>query len=166
MEAIVMPMAWSEFPESARTTFRALRSPDGDEMVLRDNLFVERLLPRMVMRQLSDTEMDHYRRPFANPGEDRRPTLTWPRQIPLDGEPAEVVKIVSDYSQWLAHSQVPKLYFQTAPGALDHGRQREFCRTWPNQTEVAVKGIHFVQEDSPTEIGAAVASFVRTLRRL
>jgi haloalkane dehalogenase len=166
MEAIVMPMAWSEFPESARTTFRALRSPDGDEMVLRDNLFVERLLPRMVMRQLSDTEMDHYRRPFANPGEDRRPTLTWPRQIPLDGEPAEVVKIVSDYSQWLAHSQVPKLYFQTAPGALDHGRQREFCRTWPDQTEVAVKGIHFVQEDSPTEIGAAVASFVRTLRRL
>ncbi|MEA2678827.1 MAG: haloalkane dehalogenase, partial [Candidatus Binataceae bacterium] len=118
MEAIVMPMAWSEFPESARTTFRTLRSPDGDEMVLRDNLFVERLLPRMVMRQLSDTEMDHYRRPFANPGEDRRPTLTWPRQIPLDGEPAEVVKIVSDYSQWLAHSQVPKLYFQTAPGAL------------------------------------------------
>jgi haloalkane dehalogenase len=166
MEAIVMPMAWSEFPESARTTFRALRSPDGDEMVLRDNLFVERLLPRMVMRQLSDTEMDHYRRPFANPGEDRRPTLTWPRQIPLGGEPAEVVKIVSDYSQWLAHSQVPKLYFQTAPGALDHGRQREFCLTWPNQTEVAVKGIHFVQEDSPTEIGAAVASFVRTLRRL
>ena len=166
MEAIVMPMAWSEFPESARATFRALRSPDGDEMVLRDNLFVERLLPRMVMRQLSDTEMDHYRRPFANPGEDRRPTLTWPRQIPLDGEPAEVVKIVSDYSQWLAHSQVPKLYFHTDPGALDHGLQRECCTTWPNQTEVTVKGIHFVQEDSPTEIGAAVASFVRTLRRL
>ena len=166
MEAILTPMEWSDFPERARATFRAFRSPAGDDMVLHDNVFVERVLPGSVIRQLSTAEMDHYRRPFVNPGEDRRPTLTWPRQIPLGGEPAEVVKIVSDYSQWLAHSQVPKLYFQTAPGALDHGRQREFCRTWPNQTEVAVKGIHFVQEDSPTEIGAAVASFVRTLRRL
>jgi haloalkane dehalogenase len=159
MEAIVMPTAWSEFPERARPTFRAFRSPDGDDMVLRNNVFVERLLPRMVMRQLSTAEMEYYRRPFANPGEDRRPTLTWPRQIPLDGEPAEVVKIVSEYSHWLAHSQVPKLYFHTEPGALDHGRQREFCRTWPNQTEVTVKGIHFVQEDSPIEIGSAVANF-------
>jgi haloalkane dehalogenase len=166
MEAIVAPMAWSEFPESARATFRAFRSPDGDDMVLRDNVFVERLLPRMIMRQLSYAEMDHYRRPFVKPGEDRRPTLSWPRQIPIDGEPAEVVKIVTEYGQWLAHSQVPKLYFHTEPGALDQGRQRESCRTWPNQTEVTVKGIHFVQEDSPIEIGAAVADFVRTLRRL
>ncbi len=165
MEAIVMPMAWSDFPERARSTFRAFRSPAGEDMILRDNAFVERVLPGSVIRQLSSAEMDHYRRPFVNPGEDRRPTLTWPRQIPLDGEPADVVKIVSDYSQWLAQSQVPKLYFHTDPGALDHGRQREFCRTWPNQTEVTVKGIHFVQEDSPTEIGGAVANFVRTLRR-
>jgi len=166
MEAIVMPMAWSEFPERARATFRAFRSPAGDDMVLRDNVFVERVLSGSVIRQLSSAEMDHYRRPFVNPGEDRRPTLTWPRQIPLDGEPAHVVKIVSDYSQWLAQSQVPKLYFHTEPGALDHGRQRECCRAWPNQTEVTVKGIHFVQEDSPIEIGSAVANFVRTLRRL
>jgi haloalkane dehalogenase len=165
MEAIVMPIAWSDFPERARATFRAFRSPAGDDMVLRDNAFVERVLPGSVIRQLSSAEMDHYRRPFLNPGEDRRPTLTWPRQIPLDGEPADVVKIVSDYSQWLAQSQVPKLYFHTEPGALDHGRQREFCRTWPNQTEVTVKGIHFVQEDSPIEIGAGVADFVRTLHR-
>jgi haloalkane dehalogenase len=164
MEAIVMPMAWNEFPERARATFRAFRSPDGDDMVLRNNVFVERVLPGSVIRQLSSAEMDHYRRPFVNPGEDRRPTLTWPRQIPLDGEPADVVKIVSEYGQWLAHSQVPKLYFHTEPGALDHGRQREFCRTWPNQTEVTVKGIHFVQEDSAAEIGAAVADFVRGLR--
>jgi haloalkane dehalogenase len=166
MEAIVMPMAWSDFPERARATFRAFRSPAGEDMVLRDNAFVERVLPGSVIRQLSSAEMDHYRRPFVNPGEDRRPTLTWPRQIPLDGEPADVVKIVSEYGQWLAHSQVPKLYFRSEPGALDHGRQREFCRTWPNQTEITVKGIHFVQEDSPTEIGASVANFVRTLRRL
>jgi haloalkane dehalogenase len=164
MEAIVMPMAWSDFPERG-AMLRAFRSPAGEDMILRDNVFVERL-PRSVIRQLSSAEMDQYRRPFANPGEDRRPTLTWPRQIPLDGEPADVVKVVSEYSQWLAQSQVPKLYFHTEPGALDHGRQREFCRTWPNQTEVTVKGIHFVQEDSPMEIGAAVANFVRTLRRL
>jgi haloalkane dehalogenase len=164
MEAIVMPMAWSDFPERPRATFRAFRSPAGDYMILRDNAFVERVLPGSVIRQLSSAEMDYYRRPFVNPGEDRRPTLAWPRQIPLDGEPADVVKIVSEYSQWLAQSQVPKLYFHTEPGALDHGRQREFCSTWPNQTEVTVKGIHFVQEDSPIEIGAAVANFVRTVR--
>jgi haloalkane dehalogenase len=166
MEAIVMPLAWSDFPDRARSTFRAFRSPAGEDMVLRDNAFVERVLPGSVIRQLSSAEMDHYRKPFLNPGEDRRPTLTWPRQIPLDGEPADVAKIVGDYGQWLAQSQVPKLYFHTEPGALDHGRPREFCQTWPKQTEVTVKGIHFVQEDSPVEIGAAVANFVRTLRRL
>jgi haloalkane dehalogenase len=147
-------MAWSDFPERARSTFRAFRSPAGEDMILRDNAFVEQVLRGSIVRQLSSAEMDHYRRPFVNPGEDRRPTLTWPRQIPLDGEPADVVKIVSDYSQWLAQSEVPKLYFHTEPGALDHGRQCEFCRTSPNQTEVTVKGIHFVQEDSPIEIGA------------
>jgi haloalkane dehalogenase len=166
MEAIVTPMEWSDFPERARDTFRAFRTPAGDDMVLRNNVFVERVLPGSIIRQLSNAEMDHYRRPFLNPGEDRRPTLTWPRQIPIDGEPAEVAKVVSGYGQWLARSHVPKLYFHTEPGALDQGRPREFCRGWPNQTEVTVNGIHFVQEDSPTQIGAAVANFVRTLRRL
>lgn len=164
MEAVAMPLEWSDFPEFARDTFRAFRSPAGEDMVLRDNVFVERVLPSAVLRHLNKAEMDHYRKPFVNAGEDRRPTLTWPRQIPIEGEPAEVVKIVSEYGQWLAHSQVPKLYFHTEPGALDHGRQREFCRTWPNQTEVTVKGIHFVQEDSAAEVGAAVADFVRGLR--
>jgi haloalkane dehalogenase len=165
MEAIAIPLMWSDFPEFALDTFRGFRSPAGEDMVLRNNVFVERVLPGAVMRQLTDTEMDHYRKPFVNAGEDRRPTLTWPRQIPIEGEPADVVKIVSEYGQWLAHSQVPKLYFHTEPGWLDNGRQREFCRTWPNQTEVTVKGIHFVQEDSAAEVGAAVANFVRALRR-
>jgi haloalkane dehalogenase len=165
MEAIAIPLMWSDFPEFALDTFRCFRSPAGEDMVLRDNVFVERVLPGAVMRRLTDTEMDHYRKPFVNAGEDRRPTLTWPRQIPIEGEPADVVKIVSEYGQWLAHSQVPKLYFHTEPGWLDNGRQREFCRTWPNQTEVTVKGIHFVQEDSAAEVGAAIANFVRALRR-
>jgi haloalkane dehalogenase len=129
-----------------------------------DNVFVERVLPSAVLRHLNKAEMDHYRKPVVNAGEDRRPTLTWPRQIPIEDEPAEVVKIVSEYGQWLAHSQLPKLYFHTEPGALDHGRRREVCRTWPNQTEVTVKGIHFVPEDSAAEIGAAIADFVRGLR--
>jgi haloalkane dehalogenase len=165
MEAIAIPLVWSDFPEFALNTFRGFRSPAGEDMVLRDNVFVERVLPSAVMRQLTDTEMDHYRKPFVNAGEDRRPTLTWPRQIPIEGEPADVVKIVSEYGQWLAHSQVPKLYFHTEPGWLDNGRQREFCRTWPNQKEVTIKGIHFVQEDSAAEVGAAVANFVRALRK-
>jgi haloalkane dehalogenase len=164
MEAIVMPLAWSDFPETVRDTFRAFRSPAGDAMVLRDNVFVEQLLPGGVMRPLAEAEMAHYRKPFIHPGEDRRPMLTWPRQIPLDGEPPEVVKVVGEYSQWLAQSQVPKLYIHAEPGALGNGKPRDFCRTWPNQKEITVKGIHFVQEDSATEIGAAVADFVRSLR--
>jgi len=164
MEAIVLPLTWDDIPESARDTFRGFRSPAGEDMVLRDNLFVEQVLPGQVIRPLAEAEMAHYRRPFSNPGEDRRPTLTWPRQIPLDGEPPEVVKVVGEYSRWLARSQVPKLYIHAEPGSIGNGRPRDFCRAWPNQTEVTVKGIHFVQEDSPGEIGAAVADFVRSLR--
>ena len=117
------------------------------------------------MRQLTDIEMDDYRKPFVNAGADRRATLTWPRQIPIEGEPAYVVKIVSECGQWLTHSQVPKSYSHTEPGWLDNGHQREFCRTWLNQKEVSAKGILFVQEDSAPEVGAAVANFVRALRR-
>jgi haloalkane dehalogenase len=133
-------------------------------MVLRDNMFVEQLLPGGVIRSLTDVEMANYRKPFLNPGEDRRPTLTWPRQIPLDGEPVEVVKVVTEFGNWLRQSQVPKLWIHGDPGAIETAKVRSFCRTWPNQTEVTVKGVHFLQEDSPTEIGAAVADFVRRLR--
>src|SRR3954447_14590590 len=133
-------------------------------MILQKNMFVERVLPGSVLRKLSDEEMAEYRRPFANPGEDRRPTLTWPRQIPVEGEPADVVRVVEDYSQWLAKSEVPKLFINAEPGSILTGRQRDFCRAWSNQQELTVKRLHFLQEDSADEIGQAVAHFVRGVR--
>jgi haloalkane dehalogenase len=163
MEAIVRPLSWSEFSDQARPLFQALRSPAGDDLVLQRNIFVERILPGSVMRKLTGAEMDAYRRPFFTPGESRRPTLTWPRQIPLDGEPADVVAIVDDYAAWLSHSEVPKLFINAEPGAILIGAQREFCRRWPNQREVTVKGSHFIQEDSPHEIGEALAGWYRAL---
>jgi haloalkane dehalogenase len=161
MEAIVAPMTWSEFPSAVRQLFQGFRSPAGERMVLEQNIFVERVLPAQIRRQLSGEEMDHYRQPFANPGEDRRPTLSWPRNLPIDGEPADVVSVVNDYSRWLADSDVPKLFINAEPGAVIHGRIRELIRSWPNLTETTVSGVHFVQEDSPNEIGTAVADFVR-----
>lgn len=163
MEAIVRPLAWSEWNDQARAFFQSMRSPAGEELVLQRNLFVERILPASVIRKLGGAEMEVYRRPFREPGESRRPTLTWPRQIPLDGEPADVVAIVSDYAAWLARSPAPKLFINADPGAILIGAQREFCRRWPNQREVTVKGIHFIQEDSPHEIGRAIAEWYRAL---
>ena len=133
-------------------------------MVLDKNIFVERVLPSSIMRELSEEEMDEYRRPFLNPGEDRRPTLSWPRQIPIQGEPKEVVEVVENYSKWLSSSDLPKLFINADPGSILTGKQREFCRSWPNQEEVTVKGTHFMQEDSPDEIGKAVSRFVSKLR--
>ncbi len=164
MEAIVTPVTWADWPENARRVFQGFRSDGGEDMVLAKNTFVERVLPGSVMRKMSDEEMAEYRRPFANPGEDRRPTLTWPRQIPIEGQPADVVAVVEDYSAWLAASKMPKLFINADPGSILVGRQREVCRAWPNQTEVTVKGLHFIQEDSPDEIGRAVAEFVRKVR--
>ena len=163
MEALVRPMRWDEWPETIRTMFEALRSPAGEEMVLERNLFVERLLPNAVLRGLSGEEMAVYRKPYLEPGESRRPTLTWPRQIPLGGEPPDVVEAVQAYADWLSASELPKLFVNADPGNILTGPQRDFCRTWANQTEVTVKGLHFVQEDSPDEIGEAVAAFVKRL---
>ncbi len=163
MEAIVRPMTWDDWPEAARAVFQGFRSPAGEDMVLDKNVFVERILPGSVLRPLTDEEMGQYRRPYLQPGEDRRPTLTWPRQIPLQGEPPDVVDIVSQYGEWLAASTVPKLFVNAEPGAILTGPQRDFCRTWPNQQEVTVAGNHFLQEDSPDEIGAAIASWHRDL---
>jgi haloalkane dehalogenase len=161
MEALVMPVTWDDWPESARRVFQGFRSPAGEEMVLQKNVFVERVLPASILRPLSDEEMTEYRRPFAEPGEGRRPTLTWPRQIPVDGEPADVVAIVDEYARWLASSDSPpKLFVNADPGSILVGRQRDFCRSWPNQQEVTVRGSHFIQEDSADEIGRAVAAFV------
>ncbi|HTO57498.1 MAG TPA: haloalkane dehalogenase [Pseudomonadales bacterium] len=157
MEAIVQPMRWDQWPAAAAGVFKGFRSPAGEEMALEKNVFVERVLPGSILRKLTDEEMNAYRRPFATPGEDRRPTLTWPRQIPLGGEPADVVAVVQRYADFLARSPVPKLFVNADPGAILIGEQREFCRTWPNQREVTVKGNHFLQEDSPDQIAEAIA---------
>ena len=165
MEGIVRPVSWDEWPEKARGIFQSLRSDKGEEMVLLKNLFVEAILPASVLRALDDAEMAEYRRPFASPGEDRRPTLTWPRQIPVGGEPQEVVEIVQAYADWLSVSDLPKLFINAEPGSILTGAPREFARSWPNQTEVTVKGSHFIQEDSPVEIGEAIAAWLPRTRR-
>jgi haloalkane dehalogenase len=163
MEAIVTPMTWPDFHKSVRDVFQGFRSPAGESMVLEQNIFVEAVLPGAIRRRLSDEEMDRYRRPFANVGEDRRPTLSWPRNIPIDGEPAEVVAVVEEYGSWLAESAMPKLFINADPGAIVTGRIRDYVRSWRNLTEITVPGVHFIQEDSPDEIGTALAQFVRQL---
>jgi haloalkane dehalogenase len=164
MEAIAMPMDWADFPEPQKSALQSFRSPQGEAMVLDSNMFVEAAMPSTIQRTLSDEEMDHYRQPFRDPGEDRRPTLSWPCDIPIGGEPADVVAIVKEYGTWLAGSDVPKLFVNAEPGLITRGRVRDFVRSWPNQTEVTVSGVHFLQEDSPDEIGDAIASFVRAIR--
>jgi haloalkane dehalogenase len=165
MEAIVSPLRWDEWPENARNIFQLMRSPAGEELVLQKNFFVEGILPRAILRKLTDAEMAAYRQPWLEPGESRRPMLTWPREIPVDGEPADVVGIVNDYAEWLRQdSTLPKLFVNAEPGAILTGRQREYCRQWPNQREVTVAGAHFVQEDSPHQIGEAIADWYRTLK--
>ncbi len=161
MEAIVAPIeSWDDFPNSSRDIFQGFRSSAGEEMVLEKNTFVERVLPGSILRTLTDEEMAEYRRPFAASGEGRRPTLTWPRQIPIEGKPADVTSIVAAYADWLSGSDVKKLFINAEPGALLTGRQREICRRWPNQTEVTVAGSHFMQEDSPNDISAAIVSWL------
>ena len=160
MEALVRPLTWQDWPERARSLFQEMRSPAGEQLVLEKNIFVERILPASVIRTLSEQEMEVYRRPYPQPGESRRPTLTWPREIPIEGEPADVVHIVDDYASWLSANSIPKLFVNADPGSILTGAQREFCRFWPRQEEVTVKGLHFLQEDSPAEIGAAIADFI------
>ena len=163
METIIMPMSWAGMPNEIRPVFEGFRSPAGEQMVLEENIFVERILPGAVMRGLGEAEMTVYRRPFLDPGESRRPLLTWPRQIPLDGEPAEVHAIVADYAEWLARTELAKLFVNADPGAITRGPVREFCRGFKNQREITVPGIHFVQEDAPDEIGRALADWYKTL---
>jgi haloalkane dehalogenase len=157
LEGIVRPLVWAEWPEASRRVFQGFRSPAGEEMILDKNMFVERVLPASILRRLEPEEMAEYRRPFANAREDRWPTLTWPREIPIDGEPRSVVELVAAYAEWMAGNDIPKLFVNAEPGAILIGEQREFCRQWRNQTEVTVSGIHFIQEDSGPEIGSAIA---------
>jgi len=160
MEAIVRPMTWDEWPDAATAIFRGFRSDAGEQMVIEKNLFVEAVLPGSIIRDLDDKEMTEYRRPFVEPMH-RRPTLTWPRQIPLGGEPTEVVDIVDSYASWLSESDIPKLFVNAEPGAILTGPVRDWVRSsWPNLTEVTVPGNHFVQEDSPHEIGEAIAAWL------
>jgi haloalkane dehalogenase len=163
MEAIVRPITWDEWPEKGRRAFEMLRTPEGDQRVLEENFFVEAILPSSVTRDLSEEEMDEYRRPFLQSGEDRRPTLTWPRQIPIDGYPEDVTGIVAEYSNWLSTDGVPKLFVNAEPGAILTGAQREMCRTWPNQAEVTVPGMHYLQEDSGRQIGDSIAEWAARL---
>ncbi len=163
MEAIVRPMAWEEWPERIRALFQAMRSDAGEAMILENNFFVERILPGSILRTLSEAEMAEYRRPFLNPGEDRRPTLTWPRQIPLGGEPADVTEIAAGYAEWLATSDVPKLFINAEPGAILTGPLRETARGFANQTEATVQGNHFIQEDSGQEIGKVVMHWLKNI---
>ena len=161
MEGIVRPIAsWDEWSPSATPIFQGFRSDKGEELILDRNMFVERVLPRSVLRQMTEAEMSEYRRPYLA-REDRWPTLTWPRQIPIAGQPADVVRIVEDYSNWMAENDIPKLFVNADPGAILVGRQRDFCRTWKNQTEVTVAGSHFIQEDSGPAIGQAVAGWIK-----
>jgi haloalkane dehalogenase len=165
MEAIVRPQDWDHWDTmDARPILQRLRSPAGEEAMLQDNLFIEQFLPKAIIRALSAEEMAEYRRPFAEPGEGRRPTLTWVRQIPIDGEPADVTAIVSASAEWLATSNVPKLFVKVEPGVLvAGGANLDTVRSWPAQTEVMVRGIHFVQEDSPDEIGRAIVGWIGAL---
>ena len=164
MESIVRPVLWEEWNAASRPVFEGFRSPAGEKMVLEKNIFVEKVLPGSVLRGLTEDEMAVYRRPFAEVGEDRRPTLTWPRQIPISGEPADVVAIVQDYADWMAANEMPKLFVNAEPGAILTGAARDFCRSWKNQAEVTVRGSHFIQEDSPDEIGGALAEWVAKIR--
>ena len=164
MEALVRPVTWAEWPEAARRVFQGLRSDAGEGMVIENNVFVERILPGSILRALTEAEMAVYRAPYTEPGESRRPTLTWPREIPIDGEPPDVTRIVRDYAEWMRGNDLPKLFVNADPGAILTGPQREFCRGWKNQEEVTVAGRHFIQEDAPDEIGQAVARFVQRLR--
>jgi haloalkane dehalogenase len=163
MEAVLFHYDWSDWPQDARKIFQGFRSPAGEKLILDKNYFIELVLPNSVIRELTPSEMDEYRRPFLNPGEDRRPMLSWPRQIPIEGEPENVVEIVKTYGKWLSESSLPKLFINADPGSILVGRARDFCRTWPNQEEVTVKGRHFIQEDSPDEIGEAIAKFIQRI---
>ena len=160
MEAIVQPRRWEDFPAGRDAMFRALRSPQGERMIMDENFFVETVLPNSILRTLSDEEMEAYRFPYRD-RDARLPTLVWPRELPIDGEPADVVAIVDQYGMWLSESRLPKLFVAATPGAILVGRARVFCHTWPNQQEVEVDGIHFIQEDSPAEIGTALQRFIR-----
>ena len=165
MEGIVKELKWEEWNEQSRGLFQAMRSDAGEELILEKNIFIEKILTGSIIRDLSHEEWEKYREPFNQPGEDRRPMLTWPRQIPIEGEPENVCKIVSEYSEWMSKNNMPKLFINAEPGAIIQGPVRDFCRSWNNQSEITVKGIHFIQEDSPNEIGSAIQEWYEKINK-
>jgi haloalkane dehalogenase len=162
MESIVQPRLWSDFPVGRADQFRALRSEKGERMIFEDNFFIEQILPKSIIRSLTEEEMNAYRAPFME-REARLPTLVWPRELPIEGEPADVTQIVKDYGSWIQNSAIRKLFINGAPGSIIGERARALCRTWRNQTEITVKGIHYLQEDSPAEIGLALTAFAGSI---
>lgn len=165
MEGIVKELKWEEWNEESRSLFQAMRSDAGEELILEKNIFIEKILTGSIIRDLSHEELETYREPFNQPGEDRRPMLSWPRQIPIEGEPKNVCKIVSEYSDWMSKNNMPKLFINAEPGAIIQGPVRDFCRSWNNQSEITVKGIHFIQEDSPNEIGSAIQEWYEKINK-
>jgi len=158
MEAIVRPfLSWDEWPDTTREFFKAQRTPDGEDLILQKNLFIEYLLS---LRNISRETLEVYRRYYRNPGPSRQPMLAWTRELPIEGQPEDVTRIVDSYARWLSTSDIPKLFIDAEPAGFLIGAQREFCRAWPNQETVTVKGAHFLQEDSPNEVGVAIAHFV------
>ena len=163
MEAIAKEMTWDDWDKNAKSIFQGFRSDAGEDLVLEKNYFIEKVLPGSIIRTLDADEMNEYRRPFLSSGEDRRPTLSWPREIPIEGEPGNVCQIVNEYAEWMKTNNIPKLFINAEPGAITTGKIRDFCRSWKNQTEVTVNGIHFIQEDSPDEIGKALSKWYKEL---
>jgi haloalkane dehalogenase len=163
METFVAPLTLEDLPESFRSTLKAVRSPEGEALVLGENMFIEKMLPGVTERTLSADEMAEYRRPFLEAGEDRRPTLQWAREVPLSGEPADVHDRVAAYSAWLSTASLPKLFIDAEPGIFITGRIETLASSFPNQNRVVVRGLHFVQEDSPNEVGRAIASWLERI---
>ncbi|MBT3993139.1 MAG: haloalkane dehalogenase [Gammaproteobacteria bacterium] len=163
MEAIINEMTWDDWNENSRSLFQGFRSEAGESLILDKNYFIEKVLPGSIIRDLDESEMNEYRKPFLNSGEDRRPTLSWPREIPMNGKPENVCKLVNAYADWMQINDIPKLFINAEPGVILTGRMRDLCRTWKNQKEVSVKGLHFIQEDSPTEIGNALSSWYKDI---
>jgi haloalkane dehalogenase len=161
MEGIVCPLTWNDWDDKSTPVFQGFRSEAGEKMVIEKNIFLEKVLPGSVLRGLTEEEMNVYRRPFINKA-DRRPTLDFPNQIPIEGHPKDVTEIVKNYAEFFSNHKVPKLFINAEPGAILVGRQRDFCRTWPNQNEITVPGSHFIQEDSPGLIGEGILNWLKS----
>lgn len=165
MEAMVWPRKWTDIPPERVDAFKWFRTAEGEKAALEKNVFVEQMLfERGIVRDLSDVEKEVYRRPTTRAGGTNLPSIIMPNDIPFDGEPADNHKIIEFYAEWLAKSDVPKLFVNADQGHGLVGAAREHARTFKNQTEVTLHGRHYLQEDVPDGIGAALSEFVKKVR--